>query len=59
MGYLGKKMGFERNETFDKLIVEANQNFCILENLDYEELILFQEYLINLNKKLTENGGNK
>lgn len=52
-------MGFERNDTFDKLIIETNQNFGILENLDYEELILFQEYLINLNKKLTENGGNK
>ena len=54
----GKCMGFERNKVFDKLIVEVKKNRNILNTLDYEQLMLFTNYLIDLKNELANKGGN-
>ena len=50
-------MGFSRNEYFDNLIIEVKQNINALKKLDYEELTLFINYLLDLNKQLKDNKG--
>ena len=45
-------MEFIRNNFYDNLILEVKNNKDILKKLDYEELALFINYLIDLNKYL-------
>lgn len=47
-------MTFKRNEYYDNLIIDVKENKNILEKLDYEELTLFINYLLDLNKYLNE-----
>ena len=49
-------MNFERNVKFDKLIETVKDNKEILKKLDYEQLVLFNNYLIKLNSHLTNKG---
>jgi len=50
-------MGFSRNEHFDNLIIEVKENKNVLKKLDYEELTLFINYLLDLNKYLKDKKG--
>lgn len=50
-------MGFARNEYFDNLIIEVKENKNVLKKLDYEELTLFINYLLDLNKYLKDKKG--
>ena len=50
-------MGFSRNEHFDNLIIEVKENKNVLKKLDYEELTLFVNYLLDLNKYLKDKKG--
>lgn len=50
-------MGFARNEYFDNLIIEVKENKNALKKLDYEELTLFVNYLLDLNKYLKDKKG--
>jgi len=50
-------MGFSRNEHFDNLIIEVKENKNFLKKLDYEELTLFINYLLDLNKYLKDKKG--
>ena len=45
-------MKFARNEKFDKLIVEVQKDKRVLQKLDYEQLTIFVNYLIDLDKHL-------
>ena len=47
-------MNFERNVKFDKLLVKVKENKEVLNNLDYEQLVLFNNYLIKLNNHLNQ-----
>ena len=51
-------MTFKRNEYYDNLIIDVKENKNILEKLDYEELTLFINYLLDLNKYLNEKKDN-
>lgn len=50
-------MGFTRNEYFDNLIIEIKENKNVLKKLDYEELTLLINYLLDLNKHLKDKKG--
>ena len=41
-------MEFKRNEAFDDLILKIKKDKSILKKLNYEELELFTEYLVEL-----------
>ena len=49
-------MNFERNVKFDRLIEKVKENKGILKKLDYEQLVLFNNYLIKLNNHLINKG---
>lgn len=51
-------MAFERDKYFDSLIVKVKKDRNILKSLDYEELMLFTNYLIDLKNSLNGKGGN-
>ena len=51
-------MTFKRNEYYDNLIIDVKENKNILEKLDYEELTLFINYLLDLNKYSNEKKAN-
>ena len=50
-------MNFKRNDKFDKLIMKVKVDKNILKKLDYEELRLFVNYLLDLNKQLKDKKG--
>ena len=43
-------MEFQRDKYFDELILKIKQDNRVLESLDYEELAMLMEYLIDLSK---------
>ena len=47
-------MDFKRNKVFDELIIKVKENNEILKELDYHQLDLFVQYLVELNKYLEE-----
>lgn len=50
-------MEFVRKKQYDNLIMEIKQNEDILEKLNYDELKLFIDYLIDLKKYLKDKKG--
>ena len=50
-------MGFVRNEYFYNFIIEVKENKNALKKLDYEEITLFINYLLDLNKHLKDKKG--
>ena len=48
---------FKRNKLFDELIIQIQKDKTIIEKLDYNQLDMFVQYLIELNKFLKESKG--
>lgn len=48
---------FKHNKVFDELIIQIQKDKTIIEKLDYNQLDMFVQYLIELNKFLKGSKG--